>query len=730
MSTSVDINHNFDGQRHWFKQFTYTNPTLRDAEKAGPLDPVPTHFHRDVLNRETWRPRDLLRYISPSYGKPYHMLVQAASSPDIQPQGEWRRRRVGGNAPTLLRVSSWAIGNELDSAQNIALAVGRSILVLPIIIFIAVYGITNGDGKNSDKYTRFPHKCYEYPKHALNQLDAAPNAAQWIKGQRQDDGDKTYITKGEQNRLLRPRALVVFRNNKWEVVEDGSFSGPYIFISFAAAQYQRPAPTDQNPGKTELDQEAIDLRARKLTLHHGMEAYWADFHCRAELQPEATDDVHRFCDVTRGAEKVCVVLPDRSPQALVFFGQRLWCLPEILLARDHKVSVCTPDFQNKDGVDNIEVVDIMEFTHRSWARKLTPSNEIIHDGNDEIFRLLAEHYTGSLSLSRLELIQVALKALKSRQFTEFQRGDIAYALMTLLTKRPRMDPSDTEEQALARLSLANDSDQIVERMACMDGIRMTGKPAWFNLEDDLGANLWDIQPLCQVAGVCHDASLILDGAHAISIRWKDIPRIYSLRRRSWKKLGADWALAFGPLLFIVGCVLVAQGSSVGGLGAFFLVLGLIILLSAPFAVLILYGGKVWGATPWLVGFEGTLPLDQIETLTFGNSIGRLQYTPSSGPYCTRKENERIGGEPQFNVSDLPLGHRFFTLIDTGTMTVTVFSAERPPSVALLAGKEGGMLRAILCSYERSNNGLRKECVLRMETPMWDASDAMGWVKLT
>ncbi|CCD54129.1 hypothetical protein BofuT4_P128290.1 [Botrytis cinerea T4] len=138
MSTSVDINHNFDGQRHWFKQFTYTNPTLRDAEKAGPLDPVPTHFHRDVLNRETWRPRDLLRYISPSYGKPYHMLVQAASSPDIQPQGEWRRRRVGGNAPTLLRVSSWAIGNELDSAQNIALAVGRSILVLPIIIFIAV----------------------------------------------------------------------------------------------------------------------------------------------------------------------------------------------------------------------------------------------------------------------------------------------------------------------------------------------------------------------------------------------------------------------------------------------------------------------------------------------------------------------------------------------------------------------------------------------------------------
>ena len=277
MSTTVDINHHFDGQRHWFKQYRYTNPTLRDAEKAGPIEPVPTHFHRDVLNRETWRSRDLLRYISPFYGKPFHMIVQAAPGPNTQPQGEWRRRRVGGNAPTLLRVSSWAIGNQLESAEDFALAAGRSILVLPIIIFIVAYPMGN-NGRASAKYTAFPHKCYEYPKHALNQLDAAPNAQQWIKGQRKDDGDKTYITKGNQDRLLRPRALVVFRDDQWQVVEDGSFSGPYIFISFAAAQYQKPAPTAENPGKTTLDVDAIDLRARKLTLHHGMKAYWADFH--------------------------------------------------------------------------------------------------------------------------------------------------------------------------------------------------------------------------------------------------------------------------------------------------------------------------------------------------------------------------------------------------------------------------------------------------------------------
>jgi hypothetical protein len=285
------------------------------------------------------------------------------------------------------------------------------------------------------------------------------------------------------------------------------------------------------------------------------------------------------------------MLPDTSPEALVFFGARMWCLPEILLARDHKVNLCAPNTENLDGVDKIERVDIMEFTHRSWARKLNSSREIVRDGNDETFRLLAEHYSGTLTLSRLELIQVALEALRSRQMTPFQQGDIAYALMTLLTKRPRMDPTDTEEQALARLSLANDSDQIVERMACMDGIRIPKKPGWFNISDDLGANLWDIEPLCQVAGVCDDGSIILDGAHAISVRWKDIPRICFIRRSTWKKLAAMASLRSGPTWFLVGIILTASRQSTA-LGVLFLVIGLILLLTSPYSVKVFYGGKV------------------------------------------------------------------------------------------------------------------------------------------
>jgi hypothetical protein len=51
--------------------------------------------------------------------------------------------------------------------------------------------------------------------------------------------------------------------------------------------------------------------------------------------------------------------------------------------------------------------------------------------------------------------------------------------------------------------------------------------------------------------------------------------------------------------------------------------------------------------------------------------------------------------------------------------VTIFLSPRPPTVALLCGKEEGMLRVALCSYNELTNSLRKENVLRMETKMWD-----------
>ena len=74
------------------------------------------------------------------------MLVQAAPGPNLQPPGEWRRRSVGGNAPTLLRVATWAIKMRDDEIENIALAIGKSILVVPVILFLVAWPIGGGSG--------------------------------------------------------------------------------------------------------------------------------------------------------------------------------------------------------------------------------------------------------------------------------------------------------------------------------------------------------------------------------------------------------------------------------------------------------------------------------------------------------------------------------------------------------------------------------------------------------
>ena len=398
-------------------------------------------------------------------------------------------------------------------------------------------------------------------------------------------------------------------------------------------------------------------------------------------------------------------------------------------------------------------------------------------------RLLAEHYQGLLTLSRLELISLGLEALSNRQLSaaeEFSQGDVAYALMSLLRYRPRMDPEANLFQALARLSLANDSDRIVERMVCLLPDPHATYRSAFVVDDALGAKLWDVEPLCQVAGVGESDEVFLDGCQAANIRWKDVPRINFYGRNTWKKRLTNLGWRTTPIWILIGIGLLATGSQRGphssdsnnttgsdftnsqgyyngsatltyqttpmkynnptalGFGIVIFLFGFALLLYAPWAIQRMHSGKVWGSTPWLIGFEGILPLKQVERLFFGNCNGRLSYAPSSGLYSCRNERERIGSPPPWtehaslrDAPPLPVGHRWFTLVDTGpSMQVHIFSAKMPPSVALICGKEGGMLRVVLCSYEAQGNLLRKESVLRMETPMLSLTKMHTWLRLS
>jgi hypothetical protein len=70
------------------------------------------------------------------------MVVQAA--PNTQEAGAWRRVKVKGNAATLLKVASWAVGFREGRIplEDVPLIIGKSILVLPAILFLVAYPVS------------------------------------------------------------------------------------------------------------------------------------------------------------------------------------------------------------------------------------------------------------------------------------------------------------------------------------------------------------------------------------------------------------------------------------------------------------------------------------------------------------------------------------------------------------------------------------------------------------
>jgi len=76
----------------------------------------------------------------------------------------------------------------------------------------------------------------------------------------------------------------------------------------------------------------------------------------------------------------------------------------------------------------------------------------------------------------------------------------------------------------------------------------------------------------------------------------------------------------------------------------------------------------------------------------------------------------------------PNAMRIFTLVDTNTMTVTLFEASRPPVAVLLCAKESDMQRAIACSYDWTSRTCYRETLLRMETPVLEEMSRVSRVR--
>ncbi|KAL9598289.1 MAG: hypothetical protein Q9219_004590 [cf. Caloplaca sp. 3 TL-2023] len=752
----------FSGKRYFDSGYWYQRPRREYIEKefqGFPIADDETEYpHRDIYGRVTVQRKDVLQYISPSESCPRPLLVQA--TPEVrktQPAGDWRRVKLSGKVPTVLKVSEWALQN-----GNFCLRWLRVILVVPAIMVLLSMPLEKvwDDAEFDESYTEFPNYSWDYPKHSRNRLDARPGTERNAKNGSVKSGEKNpNLT--SKIRLLRPRLLMVLKNGIWELTSDTS-SVPYTFISFTAMHFPFRRSADVSESQASEAQRTVDRLAQEKTLEAGMEAYWVDFRCCAPDEDEElhTADVHRMCDVIRGAEHILVLLPDLSRQKKLEWGARMWTLPEALLARRQEIKFCSP-------------TEVMTTSKLMMADQVWDDGDA-QEGDHQPTRLLAEHYSSVLTLGRLELFTIALEALSNRrQNGSFSNGDIAYALMGLLHYRIDLDRSDSLFQALSKLSLANDSDRYIERMVCMfpnPECEDTGKESNLFLAltkpDQYHTQLWDIEPLCQVAGVGYqDQTLILDSCRGVSIRWKSFPQMKYKRSYGLRKFLAEIVLRSGATWSALGLGLIIKyawdynnkinsddpnvadnfygsedwSNDVGliFLGCVAIIAAFLLSLGAPSAVRRLYGGRVMQSAPWLVGFEGVLPAAELETLIFGNNESRLTYDPSSTPFCERDPDERIGVEPKW-ISDpslqhprpaLPKGHRLFTLVDTGSLTVSVFSARRPPSVALVCGREGGMLRAVLCHYERSDNCLYKETVVRMDSVTLNQAKGLSWIKI-
>jgi hypothetical protein len=567
-----------------------------------------------------------------------------------------------------------------------------------------------GQIRNNGYYDPLPYRFWSYSKSATNPYEQAPVLSALKASKTQQS--MLISTK----RTLRPNFLC-FLDTKdsdppygridpeiWRTTRGNGKEAEYVFISFTSSQFRR---------ESKKDTEALHGIARAAASQAQVPSYWIEY-CMPQERDELRASVYRISDVVRSANRVVIVVGQTgkdtldpgvtTDQLLREWGTSVWTLPEVLLA---------PLKQN-----------IRVYTRGgdlSKPLKLTKSafpSRVWEDGDST--RSLIDHYENTLVLSRLELPAIALRCLIHRAATAkkppFAPGDLSYALMGLLRQRPNVDGSDSAFQAFARLSLANDSDKLLERMICLlpkrqgfvgahgeterSGTNTVGVDStaaqkknmeshyFANMADFWDAQLWDIDPICQICAIAEDDTVVIDGAFAAAVHWDSFQRVAITTKETWTRLMSRAYLRGIPLWFGLGILLLAVGGNISttkAFGAIFLVIAIIGILLAPLLTLHVYSGKLWNTQPWLFGFEGHMDIEEIEMRIFGFPSGRLSWTPYGSSLSRHHLNarflaeecegydpfeEREGGSgkalPQERLTqDGKL--KIFTLVDTNTM---------------------------------------------------------------
>jgi hypothetical protein len=666
--------------------------------------------------------------------------------------------------------------------------------IIQLLLSIEVVTAPWNDDGTAEPYTEYENVHWQWPKHAVNVLDQSP----------ENKKPQSQLTK-----LTIPRRLVVRdpETQQWVVKETTELRDEktgmlqsYIFLSFSRANYLNKSDNELRPFFYRIAEAMLKQENKsRLPGQPRVEAFWVDLDCvspddvnddteEARAESNRTRDVHSICDAVRCAKRVYVVLPSDNPEQKRIWGQRIWTLPEVLLAAG-KIRYCfsNPDTTETDNQDlpsfDVTLTDMYDSFWPGPTSRFRLSHEEQNDeSHEDVIGHLINHYTNTTKLSELQLFTCAVQAMAQQSTGKDTQGyttaDMAYAAMGLLSYRISPNPTDSPFQAIARLSLVNDSDNLLERLVCLwpshptakqleDVARCDNKVASSGMilrniadRDQYSVHLWDIQPTCNVVGIGEEQytpTVILDRCRGIPIRWKNFPRVkYVKDLNGFRATISQQAVYAGAWFLLTGFGLFSSLISLEfslmdspnsiNLSRYLLGVALfvgcawVISWFSPWAVRQLCNSGATGVSCHLVGFEGTMSLREIEKIIYGNFNHRLAYAPSSTIFSKNLRNKktREGIEPQDPMwwqteaknLNIPKGHRLFTIVDTGDMTVSVIAAERPPVVALICGREGGMVRALLCSWRFEQNCLYRECVMRMRSSVESLATPNDWLKVS
>lgn len=470
-----------------------------DGEKVVGNDPEEDDNEFTYLNRlrqSSQKSHDVAVYLSPTRYEPRRLMVQCTEEiwRDENHFGDWRRTKMKGSVPLALKIAEFALrpsdkrvkedpndplnleGRKAKrSFYGVVDTFFRIMLVgIPLQALLALPGMTLPWDVTDviDQYIDYPGYHWQWPKYAINPLDMKPSM-------RDDDleKEKTEFKYLSKPRLIRPRNLVVFKRDAdgqghWKL-EESTISVRYILLSYTRVHFN----TDKGNPEYLAVREVLEKRAEEITLNYfrydnSAIGYWLDYKCGPDTIDDTRGfellnaDVNRISDVIRSADKVIVLVPDATDEHKKVWGARMWTLPEGLLSRGN-VEFTWP---SGDGFDSVDLTKV-EMTGRVW----TDPDDSPDDGQPT--RLLAEHYQLGSNLSRLEFFTLVLAALEQRKrkivnadLIDLTRSDrrleseLAYAIMGFVPYRIEQDNNDTLFQALAKISLANDNDNLIERM--------------------------------------------------------------------------------------------------------------------------------------------------------------------------------------------------------------------------------------------------------------------------